>query len=1729
MSAPRVEKRRKKEFAAELLARARASIPDWELDPAARDFGMALLDIAARFDSEVAERLDRTGEKNRRGLLDWLGIQGQAARAARVPVVLRLGERTPNPVAAPAPVKLRADTAAGPVVFETETDITLVPGRLATLVAVDPADDALYLPPPGIDNVEPQPVLPDSWRTKAFAPGGAARLQLDPALGLDPGMLLLVGGHQYQLTEVDKDIVTFDPPLPPADGIDAGTVVTKVASFAPFDGQAQNRQAHVLYLGDDELLDIKAKAVIEVAGMASVAAGVRWEYWGKLEDGSVLAWQPLHPAANRGAVLALEKPHGSIEPRAVGGIESRWIRAALGKQLGAAATFDQLQLRVSQGTPADPAPPDPAAESPEIEGVANTTPQLLDGVFYPFGREPRLFDTFYLGCTEAFSKKLADVTLSFDLADPSMRALTVVPLSADAAPVLAAAAQDGYLHLLKVERDKGKNGIVTHLRPPVQPPSPPDGGGVSGQAPRPLDRAADELTAARPAAWASGAQFSVAVAARSQVWVWHERESVQELSKDSGWQSYGEVASDMDAKFPITDLVAAPAFNALFALRGGRLFRHALPPEGKWEAVELLEFDPRRKLVGLAPVRRIAPDGSLSEGNLPALCALLGDDGKDAAEACIIWFSRDKLTARWSTLPGMDRLNSTIRPVALQRQVGDTTIEFAVAAVMAGADQLAGFRSMPFEAGVALPSLPRHGKVAKMNVGGPVIGRDLDAAMRTRDITVFAATEHALMAGTPFLDEPPESMVASAIPADAGIAGGAPVVIPPSHVGVPGTRSDLLLGKIEQAGRIDAPLAKGDFSAALLVETSDSLDGETFAFEFEATDGTGIEVVDIIETPVPTPFTDKKLYRLKSDKLDIPKPNGALWLFAKKDPQTSAERITGDDALRKLSVTDPNQSLAEGAPVLLTFAAKVGDQVNRIKEITEEADGTRTIEFTNNLLNKKGKVDFRVQHAGIGRMQMLPLLTLNETASAKWSPALLHGRQIVLPDLHPDRQDTVTVGEIAGPRQLLLLLPWTQSPKLVTAYVEVPTIDWQRQLGETADNPELSWEYWNGSGWWKLKLVGDQTANFQRSGMLAFKVPKDLQASEWAGKTNFWIRARLVGGDYGREIITAVSEQDVDPKKTTRQKVVRDATEIHAPAVLHLSLHYTMPETTPAYLITEDSGTTRDQSAANRTAGAIVEAFPPLGAMLARLDGAAAKADDGCGARAGGAKCGCATCASSPDAAGTAGAGAAAGRALYLGFDARLKGEPVNILLLPSDERNFDDFAPARVDVLRGDRFEPVVASDATRALGEAGILSIALASAPAPAELFGRTLTWLRIRPREGSVERDWKPALRGAYLNAVWAQAAETQEFEMLGSSQGAPFQQVLLARPPVLQDTLELRVREPLGEEERAALLRDDPDKVLSAVEGQPGDWVLWKLVVDPADEDARSRVYGLDEGSGLIWFGDGVHGAIAPIGRDAIMAFRYRRTDVGAEPGAAVPASMVGAGSSLSIVTPLQGAEAAFAADQAAGGSPAEDIARVLRLAPAHLRQRGAAVTAGDLEDMALSLVPQAAQARCLLRGPAVQLVLVMQGAEPRPASAVKRQLRRMLLDAAAPALAAPGVFTILDPVPVPFHVRVELATATLDHSATLADSAKRAVAALFDSASGGRDGQGWQLGARPSATDIAACLLDLPYVDDIRQVTLAEKDAEGLPKPLRTTLAATELAQLAADGIELQFIVPQETP
>lgn len=1695
---PRVETRRAREFAAELVARARTWLPDWNPDNDQSDAGRALLEVSARLLAQVAERLDRVGEKNRRNLYAWLGLRGLAARGARLPIVFKLADSVianADPqasVLASAPVQLQADAAGTSLVFETDADLRLVPARVALVAAVDPAADAWYLPAAGFGSLEPAPLVPTRWQVVSLAAPGSALLQLDPPLGLAPGMIIEVLGSQFSITSVNADIVGLAPKIDVAGGIPAGSGAHRVDVFAPFDGTARTQQAHALYIGHADLFNIESTARIEIVGGQALASGPAWQYWGKAPGSEASDWQALVVVGTTADALVLEKQAvGAIDPLPLGGVQSRWLRAAMAGSLPAGSQPLALaDLHVRVGSAKQPA-------RPPLEGLANTNPLVLETAFLPLGREPRQFDAFYLGCTEVFAKHGARVTLDLSIADSSFASLSALRDGLLGNRLLAGIARDASLHLLSFDPAGGAISTLPQ-RDALQPPGP----GAAGRA------ALDKEPVWRVPIWSETLlSVLVAVVAGRSVWIWREVLGILPppyLSMPSGWitPSGPAVAATASSGAKIDALVQVDdgAGGTLYVLFDGALYRRAALSSTPWVPIALT---PAKKLTMLAPVAGGA--GTLH---------LVGVDDRGALFAVHDNGTLDAL------LPAAGSAAADVQPIALRRASDGHLV------VVVTDPARSSLVAVDHTSGTTLVTSP-------LTLPPPqtVLGLEFDDADEGSSVIVSAAgggvsrvlwwsPDHAAAATQVEAMDAPLS-------AAAGTLSGVPLRMP-HHVLAPG----------EEATVFELPLlaAGGGGSAPLQLWAQLPPQGAAFGIgDSVSVDRDGITgLAKVAGAPVLAGGARYLPLELDSSPANLP-----------------AQMIGFRTSQAALGATIETQH-ASSTDILLDVATDLDATTTKILVTVGTVPTLFDVgTITPNASAGKTRVVIAPKLPGAAMAALAYFASVDLSAGSSTATVIRFDKALAgPPTLSPPDLDVLLLAFTGAvplrrraevltrlgdgrPAAAKLESSWTTPPTANAAGEVAYAIDaepgnWARTLGTSDSNPELSWEYSNGRSWWQLKNLSDATNRLKTSGAVQFDVPEDIGASDWAGRTNFWIRARLIGGDYGREVFTVTATTSGN---VTTQSVTRSTEGVRPPVVVSIDVTYKMDDAVyPDQLIAEDAGTLRQQGDANRTPGAQVEAFVPLDVELARLAG---------GATASAEATACCPPVASPCLDGTSEArgavavapAAGGGAALMLGLDGAAAGAPVQLLLAVGAEHDFDDCAPLKVEALVGGRFEPVVVQDATRALGESGIVTLAIAHAPSVTELFGRSLSWLRLSPAKAA---GWAPSLAGAWLNAAWVEAAQTQTFEILGSAQGEPGMVVTLARPPLLHDTLELRVNEPLGDEEVAALRVPDASTVRTEVEGLPGQWVRWSAVDDVADAAAGERVYMLDEASGDVTFGDGTAGMIPPIGRDNIVAFKYRRTEPlkPLAPDAPPPQVAITALAKLGLITPLEGVETAIAALDSDAGAPADDAARVLRFAPARLRHRGRALSAADVEALALQAMPAIAQARCIPGGAALRLVIVMRGRQIAPARAVRRELERLLLAALPAGFGEPGsglALVIAPPVPRLLRVRAELRVASLDVAGAVAEAASQVLRLHLDPATGADDGLGWPLGAAPDAREIAATLVDTPALDGIETLDLFEITPDGAEASWPTSLNADELAVLAADGIAFTYLLPTVTP
>jgi hypothetical protein len=1660
---PVVDARRSAELHAELEARARRWIPGWNAGGSQGDFGTALLHIAAHFAAEVTQRLDRVPAKTAYDLLDWLRITGRPGHAARIPVVFRMAASSSDCVDVPAWVRLQADAGGQAVTFETTHPLRLVPAPIAHLVAVDPASDALRYPPPSVLSLSAPPTGPQVWRVQSMAPAAATQLQLTPDLGLEPGAIVQADGEQYRIvSRPDGGLTTISPALG-AGGLARDARVEAVHVFQPYHGNARDMQEHGLYIGDDDMLNLTAPAAIGLGGPAAAAllgAGLKWEYWGSIGEHAP-AWQALVLARNASDAPILQKADkGTVVPLAIGGRTSRWIRATPRPGDVPSVQFERLTVEinphVTPPTDGSPVLPEVAVgDMPALEGVANNmSVPLQPDPFYPLGKVPRQFDAFYLSCPEVFSKPKANAILALKMAEPTLGPLVALPVPNNEAYCVLAVATDGALHRHTWSGGTERNWQVIG---PVRPS--PD---LLTKAP--LFRQADHARA--PVVSLVAGQMQAMVWSENQVWVWQETLTVPAAT--GSWHYFGMAGES--GKVVISQaillgsggtgpvcVVLAKAENA----GDGELFTAPFQKDAPFAVLEA-----ENSWSAIAAIIRVAPDSphaTLGE----TFFAMTGD-------GAIVQCSRTSPT-HW-----------TFRTFAEHRLAPG---HVPVAAHVDRTTWLIGKSATGSEDGDVLAILGITDGVVnavhRVSVGGHLVGDTFSLDVVANATVAQDASFRMLLAFRPvgkpaqvgwWRPEEPTVLVPSNGPQKTDqvlehgpVAAGADLLMP-------GTQRDVQIANFASLQPPTFRLGAGNISNCVL---------STAAYDpGDLVELTGDTLIAIGQ-PVHSSATSTA-YALSATTLA-----SQVRIF----PLAGQPRFPARHEARSASLLqlDPGFPAALDVDSILvifyTVGAATAQCVRTVTEAPVETASGHTIKIKPALpLSARNQTLTFTLYASPGfpdpaDCMVHPMLSLDGAfiGGRPVIEALRETTSIEFVDggAKPPRQAIVALSAPGTPALAILGQAWESPPSPGVRQLRIARGDgaWSRYVNDVTSNPDLSWEYWNGVGWWKIEQLHDETMNLKRSGRIWFDVPNDLAPTEVLGRSSHWIRARLVGGDYGRE--SFVVETRAAAGNTQLQTVKVNTDSVHAPLIMRITIQYGIPAATlPKYVLTRDNGAWRDQSDANRSTGASVQAFVRVGDMLKPMSGRAS------------------------------------GPALYLALRKAFSGSPIRILFV-ADDTGLDLHAPLDVEALRDGRFEPVTAVDDTRALGETGMLSLSLDTSPTESELFGETGFWLRIMPRGDNAAGLWKPSLRGVYVNALWAEATQTQEMEILGSSDGSPDQRHLLSHFPLLADSLELRVREPLGEEEARQLLRTQAGAVKSTVDAYPGHWVRWTEVADPGDEDASARVYALDFARGEIRFGDGVHGAVPPVGRDAVMAFRYRH-------GGAAAANHVTDFAPMNLSTPIQGVEAVFAPQCAAGGADPESADTVRRFAATRLRSRGRAVTLCDLEQLVLGGSAQVAQARALHGPDGVQLVLVARAADPQPGQALGREIRNRITGQAGPA----SVRRLRIPVRLdllPFQIAINLYVDDLDVHGALGVLARQAVAELFDHVSGGADGQGWPIGRTPTETDVASRLVLLEGLAGIGAIVLTTEDG----RPMSAIVVRPgQLARLAPDGITLTLTTPE---
>lgn len=637
-------------------------------------------------------------------------------------------------------------------------------------------------------------------------------------------------------------------------------------------------------------------------------------------------------------------------------------------------------------------------------------------------------------------------------------------------------------------------------------------------------------------------------------------------------------------------------------------------------------------------------------------------------------------------------------------------------------------------------------------------------------------------------------------------------------------------------------------------------------------------------------------------------------------------------------------------------------------------------------------------------------------------------------------------------------------------------------LPAEAHDVVLAWEFWNReSGRWELlgRSGGtpDATYGFEDGSAaltahdedgfatVTFTRPATMGETEVDGRTAYWVRVRLSGGNYGKDAFYTEAKDasgNVIKYPETDFPIYRlEPASFRPPSVraLEIDVEHEVAAHPVDAVVTENDDVVADHTKTIADGGS----FTPF-VLSADTE-----------------------------------------PALYLGFERPGSENGFDnravTLFLAVAEATYDDADPdrrtqGRPDVVweyrtaRG--WARLGARDETAGLTRRGTLTfIGPPDFRASTEL-GRTAFWLRARLAEGG--HVVPPALTRVLTNTVWATHATEIVGETLGSGNGERGQRFRATRAPVLPDeALEVREAELPTPEERARIEAEEgPDalRVVADTAGRPVEvWVRWHRVPDFHGSGPRDRHYTLDRRTGEVAFGDGRQGMAPPQGRANVRLARYR---TGGGPAGNRPAGSV---TQLRVAVPY--VDAATNLFAAAGGTAGETLAEARERGPRALRHRGRAVAIADFEDLAREASPEVALAqgvppRTAEEAGSVALVIVPRSADPRPVPSL--ELLARVRDYVGERLCPTVDLVVQGPEWVAVSVSAEVAPAPGASASEVHAVVLRRLAAFLHPLTGGVDGRGWPFGRKPHRSDLFALLEAAPGVDHVRSLRVTETGA-----------------------------------
>jgi len=347
--------------------------------------------------------------------------------------------------------------------------------------------------------------------------------------------------------------------------------------------------------------------------------------------------------------------------------------------------------------------------------------------------------------------------------------------------------------------------------------------------------------------------------------------------------------------------------------------------------------------------------------------------------------------------------------------------------------------------------------------------------------------------------------------------------------------------------------------------------------------------------------------------------------------------------------------------------------------------------------------------------------------------------------------------------------------------------------------------------------------------------------------------------------------------------------------------------------------------------------------------------------------------------------------------------------------------------------------------------------------------------------------PMILGICLNTTWAAQAETVTDEMLGASNGKPNQTYVLSRTPIVSETIWVNEQTSPAES-----LVTTNENVTVAETGEV--WVKWSAFEDFFTSDENCRHYTIDRTFGTIKFGNGINGKIPPITGTIKATYQTGGGTAG----------NVASGEIKNLATSIAFVDKVVNPDSAQGGADTETERRAKEKAPKRLQHRYRAVAQEDYEWIAKEASRAVARAKCLPNFSSsgeeqlgcVALIIVPESREdqPEPSPELLRIVETYVREHMPVNI---KTLTVASPDYLKLNVKADLYIKSIDASTATKFAASAKLTSYFHPLYGGDEGEGWDFGKVPCISDVIGILQKVPGVDHVENLhfTLTEENTQ----------------------------------